>query len=229
MSAYEHFVIQRKRDLQRIARMTRGECQYEDVCNEAWMLALELQAHALPEFDFADVACQEKLLARLFQRLVRYTETHCRYAVRLDHGMPGHEEDGHPLLRTLAASDAEEPLNRLLARQDREAQANEVIDPHASLAGAYVYLLKTFDNRMRMVAEHLLISLSYAYRCCARARLWAGHQLPIPLGVPGSTFDPKPWRPFRIRRPPVQLELDFGLAPRLWHGDDDLGRIEISR
>ncbi len=42
---FERFVTQRKKDLQRIARHTRGEHQLSDVINEAWVTACDLAAH----------------------------------------------------------------------------------------------------------------------------------------------------------------------------------------
>ena len=37
--AFQHFVTQRKKDLQRIARHTREENQLPNVINEAWLVA----------------------------------------------------------------------------------------------------------------------------------------------------------------------------------------------
>jgi hypothetical protein len=42
--AFERFVTERKKDLQRIAHHTRGEHQLPDVINEAWVIAFDLGA-----------------------------------------------------------------------------------------------------------------------------------------------------------------------------------------
>jgi len=44
-AAFQQFTIRRKKDLQRIARATRGDCQLDDVVNEAWIMACGLRAN----------------------------------------------------------------------------------------------------------------------------------------------------------------------------------------
>lgn len=39
---FKRFTIQRRKDLARIARHTRGEHQFDDVVNEAWIQGFEL-------------------------------------------------------------------------------------------------------------------------------------------------------------------------------------------
>ena len=82
-----------------------------------------------------------------------------------------------------------------------------------ALAGAYLHLLRRFDNRMAEVATHLLISLSYCYRRCAEARYLAAFQQPLPpeaLTARGASVSiAGPWRRFRMVRVPVQLCFDF--------------------
>ncbi|OJY15481.1 MAG: hypothetical protein BGO99_07935 [Nitrosospira sp. 56-18] len=41
--AFEQFITERKRDLQRIASHTRGKYQVSDIQNEAWIMSLDLQ------------------------------------------------------------------------------------------------------------------------------------------------------------------------------------------
>jgi hypothetical protein len=72
------------------------------------------------------------------------------------------------------------------------------------------------DNRMALVAPHLLISLSYCYKRVSEARLLAEHQMPLPEeAVTGKDdFLPGAWRSFQIFMPgqpqdPVQLAFEF--------------------
>lgn len=208
--AFERFVTQRKKDLQRIARHTRGEYQLPDVINEAWLLACDLAAHRGATIAFLSRPFQELLLSHLYQQLVRYTEQNVRLAVRLDHAPAGSDSQdaSHPLMHMLVSDGGRDPLAELIERETESLWSNEP-DVHHSLAGAYVGLLRHFDNRMHAVADHLLISVSYAYRRCAQARLWAAYQNPVPMPAMEARFIPGPWRQFQLRRAPIQLMFDF--------------------
>lgn len=206
---FQRFTDQRKKDLQRISRATRGEHPFEDVVHEAWLMTLTLQADDGGAFDLSDAACQEKLLRYLYQHLVRYTELNVRNAVRLDHAPKGagDEGDAHPLTYLLVSDGGRDPLKDLL---DSEADSalESGLGAHGSLAAAYVYLLRQCDNKMSAVADHLRISVSYAYHRCANARWLAAHVAHIPIPVV-EHFIPMPWRRFRLRRPHTQLAFDF--------------------
>ncbi len=208
-AVFRLFTELRRTDLQRIARHTRGEYQFGDVVNEAWVMASSLQTRDGGWFDLSNGECQEQFLSHLYQHLVRYTEKNVRHAVRLDHSpiAGGHEGDMHPVAYALVSNEGRDPLCELLAQETR-TEMERGLAAHGSLAAAYVSLLRQFDNQMSRVADHLRISRSYAYRCCAKARLWAAHIRHIPVHIP-ENFVPGPWRPFRLRRPHVQLVFDF--------------------
>lgn len=42
MDAFSHFLSTCGNDLKRIVRATRGEHQYDDVVNEAWLMAADI-------------------------------------------------------------------------------------------------------------------------------------------------------------------------------------------
>lgn len=158
--------------------------------------------------DLRDETHQQRLLAHLYQHLVRYTDLTVRHAVRLDHAPPG-LDDGeavHPLARTLASNAGQDVLGELLEREADRCQ-EAALQAHGSLAGAYVQLLRSFDHRMKAVADHLRISVSYAYRRCAQARCLAVHLRHI--AIPDKGMLPGPWRRYRLVRQPVQLAFDF--------------------
>lgn len=209
--AFNHFLAQHKRALQRISRHTQGEVSLEEVHAEAWLMvhALAGKGRAI---DLAETEDQQRLISHLYQQLVRYTELQVRHAVRLDHA-PGDDDQPHPLMNLLTAGESDDPLVALL--QAEEARERQYIEPtvHESLAGAYLHLLRRFDNRMNAVASHLLISVSYCYRRCAQARDLAVFQQPLPRGALAASDDeaptPGPWRRFRMVRTPVQLCFDF--------------------
>ena len=205
--AFQRFTIERKKDLQRIARATRGERQFGDIVNEAWIMAYDLSARQGTALDLANADCQEQLLSHLYQHLVRYTEQKIRNAVRLDHAPKEGEGDVHPMAHLLVSNDGRDPLRELLD-QEADAALESSLAAQGSLAVAYVFLLQLLGNNMSAVANHLRISRSYAYRRCAQARWLAKHMAHIPVPVM-ENFIPGPWRSFRLRRPHVQLAFDF--------------------
>jgi AraC-like DNA-binding protein len=152
------------------------------------------------------------------KKLVRYTETTVRHAIKLDHWAFGDdpEHDTHPLLNKLSAEASLGPLECLLAQEENVEQADP--GPHRSRASAYLRLLRHYENRMRELARHLLISLSYCYRRFNEALAMARHQLVLPQALPfaDDAFMPQPWRPFKIQRKWVQTEFDLVYQVELW-------------
>ena len=208
MDSFGKFIGDRKPDLARIARATRGEHSVGDVANEAWVLAVELcERHAIAA-DFCDPHFQSLLLSHLFQRLVRFTELNVRHGVRLDHATNGSDGEGsHPLIDRLADT-REDPLQSAIGAEERAHRAAR--EPtEFSPAAAYLTLLRRFDNRMRSLAGHLLISLSHAYRCCEKARWLAAHQRSVAWTPADPAAAVRPWRTVRTERIPRQLEFDF--------------------
>jgi hypothetical protein len=216
--AFEQFLRDRRRNLQMIARHTDQEFSLEDVQGEAWVLAFEMEAERGVPISFADSSYQDLLCRFLYQKLVRYAETTVRYAVKLDHWAFGDDpdHDTHPLLNKLSAARGSDPLESLLAHEDRVDEIDP--SPHQSRASAYIRLLQHCDNRMREVACHLLISLSYCYHRFNEAMALAQRQLVLPQALPlaDEAFMPRPWRPFKIQREWVQAELDFVCETNLW-------------
>ena len=209
---FQQFILQRKRDLQRISRATRGEHQLGDVVNEAWILVHSGKGSDGRPVDLSGEAGQQQLLKYLYAHLVNFTERKIRNAVRLDHA-PKHSDDkggDHPLTHVLASNDRRTVLDELI-ELETTAECEARLIEHGSLAVAYVHLLRRYGNNMAAVARHLRISRSYAYRCRAKAERLAICMRHIPM-PPIDHFVPGPWRSFRLCRPHVQLEFDFHAA-----------------
>ncbi|HVT32727.1 MAG TPA: hypothetical protein VHE32_08765 [Rhodanobacteraceae bacterium] len=209
--AFERFVLDRKADLARIARRTRGEYSFDDACNEAWLMATTVSVRYAIPIEFLSRDFQEKLLGHLHKHLVCFTDLNVRHAVRLDHAPKDDAARGsaHPLARSMVADAGNDPLSHLAARDDAAATAARCADGRHSLAAAYVILLSHFGNEMRRVADHLLISRSYAYRCCAKARRLVVSQRSLALSPPSRVCALRSWRRRRMPRIPRQMEFDF--------------------
>ena len=210
--AFGRFLTLHKRDLQRISRHTRGEETLESVQSEVWMTIHDFASRG-EKIDLDLAEHRSRVIAHVYQKLVRYTEVHIRNAIRLDHAVGGDDESAaHPLMNRLAADEQYDPAVALTRREEEvERSRDDVLNPNRSLAGAYLDLLGRFGNQMSNVAGHLMISLSYCYRRCAQARQLATCQqcLPATCVREDTAFVPGPWRRFRVVREPVQLCFEF--------------------
>lgn len=210
MQPFEQFVRDRRRSLSRIAAATKHEHSYDDVVHEAWIMAKSLAARRNIGVDFLDPEFQELLLAHLYQELVRYRERHVRHATRLDAPAAGAEDGAPTPADRLAAHELFDPLAAMIANEEGRAQ-HDVPEMASTLAGAYVLLLRHFDNRMLPLARHLLISRSHAYRCYAKVTRLAEWQQAIAFTPPCVAKELGPWRRRRAQRIPRQLEFPFDL------------------
>lgn len=207
MDAFARFIMQCKGDLEQIARFTRKEHSLEDVLQQAWLEARELADEQGSAPDYLDPAFQQHVLKRLRRELLD-GDRRFRHATRLDHGFDG--DDAHPLAWRLVSDEGRDPLSELLEAEDATEAPDEDQLP-LSLALAWAMLLRRHDQRMRTVAARLLISVSHAYHCCAKARWLATHQHSMPLEPAPRVAEPRlgPWRRRRAMRMPHQLAFDF--------------------
>lgn len=213
MDDFTRFLGQCRADLKRIAGTTRQEHRYEDVCQQAWPEARGLADGNGGAPDYLDPASQQAVLRRLYIKLV-HGDRQFRHATRLDHGSD--DDDAHPLMRQPADNDGHDPLSDLLEAECTTEPPDEDRLP-LSLALAWALLLRRHDQHMHAVAARLLISVSHAYHCGAKARWLAAHQCPMPLEPAPRNVMPQlgPWRRQRAIRTPQQLAFDFDDALHL--------------
>lgn len=194
LSEFKIFISQHKSKLTSIAYRTFGEYELADVINEAWLTARAIEQTEGIVADFLNLEFQSKLLGHVYNKLIKFTEKNIRYAIKLDHAPEGLDSDeGHPLQYKLAIDEDYSPLTQLINNESESSQEQEIPDKH-SLAGAYLTLLRHFDNRMIAVADHLLISVSHAYRCCANVRRMTETQRHLTWYAQDNSELPRPWR-----------------------------------
>jgi hypothetical protein len=213
-SAFEQFLIDRYKDIRRIANSTRRDFTVEDVSNQAWIFAVELSQDGDVETSIVDPAFQDKVISYLYQYFVRYTEKNVRHALRLDQQA---SEDGpadqYGLLDHLPTNGLADPLTVLLALESAPSEEYEP-DPLQTQAGAYYYLLGRHGGAISNLASHLLISKSHCYRCYGKARRQAESQWAMDFGPADQATAPplKPWRKFRAQRGRRQIDVAFQTA-----------------
>src|SRR5690606_27239109 len=112
MDTFGLFVHRNEQALKRIARATRGEHDFGDVANEAWLMAEAIASRTGRPVDFAVPDFQVLLVRHLSQALVRYAVLNVRHAVRLDPAAAGDDEsDTHWLANRLAGDGGRVPLS----------------------------------------------------------------------------------------------------------------------
>ncbi|MBO9354445.1 hypothetical protein GG851_10595 [Bordetella petrii] len=211
--SFQRFVKAYRPRFKAIAGATDDEYTPDDIEGEAWLMAPKVAEKLGVDLDFDDPFFQDRLAAFLYNELVKYADKTVRSALKLDRQFDGEDiaVDDHPAMRKLAASDFCDPLQHLIAAEEATDEPREH-EPHESRAGAYVHLLRRFDNKMWEVAGHLLISPSYCYFRYNEALAMVQQQLPLPGAglATESAKNPKSWRAFRQVRRWVQMELDLG-------------------
>lgn len=79
--------------LRRIAGATRGDMIVEDVKQEAWLVAADIERRRGYPVDFSDPGDQESVLKWLYCKLVKFAEKQMRHAVRIDKNWDQEEAD----------------------------------------------------------------------------------------------------------------------------------------
>jgi len=222
MDAYQAFLVQRRAELRRIARLTCGEHTAEDVEVEAWLIADRIATKRGFPVNFSHRADQEQLLAWLHNELVKFADKRLRYAVKLDKDWDKEDADGavHRMARLLTAPEHFDPAVLLLSRED--APDPIALTRHSySQASAYVILLCRFDWDTEELAAHLRIvrrTLIERVRWCGAWTSWQG-SLFDGLQVVALDFEPTRARMLAIRLShpadgnELQVAWDFAMAP----------------
>ena len=146
-------------DLARIAKQSRGEMTVDDLQGEAWILADKLSRDPDPQPDLADRDFQQQILARLFNRFVRYADKRLRFAVRLDEQSEDDDGGTHEnwFAATLSAPEANEP-HRMLETYEEESQQDKTVLGRFAEAVAYLRVFANMANDLTAIANHLAIS-----------------------------------------------------------------------
>jgi hypothetical protein len=206
--AIAKFFKDRVEDLRRIAYGSQEDLELSDVQNEAWIEAQKLGESRGVPVDFLNRGDQEHLLARLYNRLVKYASRTLGYAARLDEDWDREESTsfGATLSRLLTSPASDDPQISLEAAQDSDL-LHAAVQRSYSEAAAYVLLLMRFDWEAMDLARHLRIALHTlrvrlkiaGYKVKFQPSLFDGVQK-IPEDFPASV------RPERVTRQPVHLE-----------------------
>lgn len=203
MRTIAEFLKAQSAALRRIASATRGDMNVEDVKQEAWLVAADIEQRRGYPVDFSDPGDQESLLKWLYCKFVRFAEKQMRYAVRLDKDWDHEDAEiaASALARLLTSPLESDPLVRLQQAED-EIDYTNIIRHSYSEASAYVLLLIRFDWDLEALALDLRVAgqtLRKRVKLCGikakvQPSLFDG------LAIIDPTFEPRRARRISVRR-----------------------------
>lgn len=177
-------------DLRRIAGRSNGEVTVEDLQSEAWIVAHELGETGAAPTDPTDKGLHHQILARLYNRFVKFADKHLRFAVRLDEQRE--DEDGdrreNPVAARLAGPESDEPSQAIETRQS-ERNEEQLLRASFSEAVAYVRMFSNMRNERAAVCEHLAIAACTLRRRVRRAERVVTHQSSLFDGITAIAED----------------------------------------
>ncbi len=199
MHGFETFQQDRKKDIDSIARATRGEMDPDELLSEAFLLALDIEGKTHQILDLTNSAHQELLLRWLNAKFVRFADKKMRTAARLDDGWDDESEElsaGARLASVLTAPETENPLTRQVMHEDQHDQL-AAVQASYSEASAYTLLLIEWGWDFKGLAADLLLGSTKTLRNrvarAAEKKMW---QPSLFDGV--DQIDPR-FRPARSR------------------------------
>jgi len=204
---FETFLHIRDAELRRISRHSR-EHAFEEAQSEAWLVAIEIGHQRGWPLDFTDQDDQDMLLARLYNRLVKFAEKTVRYAARLDHGKDDDaERTGNTLARLLTAPLDSDPQVRRQLLEERHVLIEHVQQSY-SQAAAYMLLLIRAEGDLKDLAVLLWIGVGTLRERMKRVALLARVQSTLFDGI--ERLDPamEAWR-----RPPALRRAHHAAGP----------------
>jgi hypothetical protein len=189
--------------LRRIAGATRGDMSVEDVKQEAWLVAADIEQRRGYPVDFADPQDQESVLRWLYCKLVKFAEKQMRHAIRIDKDWDQEDAEvaASVLARLLTSPLDSDPLVRMQQAED-DIDYESAVRHSYSEASAYVLLLVRFDWDIEALAADLRVAVQALRRrlrlCGIKAKVQPS--LFDGLAVVDPTFEPRRARPFSARR-----------------------------
>lgn len=186
--------------LRRIAHGTRGEHSVEDLKNEAWLAAQDINEEAGAAFEPEDESFQAAIVSKLRKAFGRFVDRKLRFAVQLDHATAGDDGELLPnsLAARLAASDAYEPEIVLERAQERVSNEEHLAERFTE-AVAYLRTLEHFNNDLNRVVAYLVITVGVLRSRLARAEMLAERQPSLFDGVESIPCDFVPLRGRSVR------------------------------
>lgn len=192
--------------LKSIAAKTGNEFSLEDVRQEAWLLALEMESKGYISFDNLLTASPAEFFEILRRKFRKRQDGKLRYAKKLDQPLiMGDGASKITLQDTIADEQEQGPLEQLVKQEKRREATGQhhllIARLKGSLAHAYTQLLDEFGD-FKELAIYLRISSGQCRKHYNAAIQLAQHQHHLKLTTRHRKIRKlyKPWRRFQTRR-----------------------------
>ncbi len=170
-------------DLRRIAGQTQGECTVDDLINDAWLLAFELQCDET-QANILSQDFKKMLISRLFNRFCKFFSKRLRRtAIRLD-DFGNDDDDGGKSnwLESLTASEEADPFVQLCRKEEMQEKEDRLKASYSE-AAAYFLSQENLKSRRLNIAEYLALSWRWVRHKMKRARDWVQRQSSLFDGI----------------------------------------------
>lgn len=151
------FLKDKTPDLRRIARNTHGDMTVDELKNEVWLVAKDIERKRGYPVNFTSSDDHQVVLSWMYMEFVTKRHSVNRYAVHLDQEHDIGDGDAVRLLDRLAADDAANPLMRLILLEDA-VDAEELLAASYSQAAAYVAVFYCFRYDREKICAYLVVS-----------------------------------------------------------------------
>ena len=172
---FTEFLRCHARAFRSIARRAGPGISSEDLQQEAWLIAKEIETRRGHPIDFSDPTDQSTVMSWITNRFLKFTSKNLNNAIRLDTD----EDDDFSIARTLAGPNSDNPLNQLMYHEQEIAETERVpplVRQSYSQASAYALLLTKFDGKKSVVAKLLGVTLGTFRRKFFQANAWISIQ-----------------------------------------------------
>lgn len=105
---YQEFLRSRKKDLCRILYAAKPKVELDEIINEGWIAASDIEERSGHPFDLDSLANQNYLIGRLYNKFVKFQEKNLYHAVSLNQDAEDNPTVGfiiHRLNRIFSAPD----------------------------------------------------------------------------------------------------------------------------
>lgn len=214
MRTIDEFLRGQTAALRRIAGATRGEMSVDDVKQEAWLVAADIEQRRGYPVDFGDPADQQSVLKWLYCKFVKFAEKQMRHAVRIDKDWDQEDAEGaaSALARLLTSPLDADPLVRLQQAED-EIDYTKMVRHSYSEASAYVLLLIRFDWDVEALAADLRVVVQTLRKRLRSCGIKAKVQ---PSLFDGTAVIEPEFEPRRAKRFSIPRVVEKAVRQRFW-------------
>lgn len=196
--------------LRRIAYRTKGEIDFEDLENEAFLLLTEFVEKYERKPNRFDVGDQKWVLSRLFNKFIKWTDHNLKNAIRIN---SFDDNSGESHVFDLPAHENSSPLVGMLFKEELSTHQT-LLENSYSEAKAYVVTFDNFNQDKKTISCYFYITPQTLNARFSRALILLGNQPSLFDFIESidESFNPiagEPKMPFTSSNEKIQLAWNF--------------------